>query len=256
MNFKIKKLNLLIIITLLNINILSMEEESKEITEEQIEDVLQALKETEEMRLLESQLVITKFINNSLHKAFESKFLISISELNAIKISMQDDREESLKSGIEELDWEIKLAIEVNCEEWIIANKDLIIDKITKDGIFVFYKELANSTHISMPFLLAASFSKENICEIFLKWGANINVQGKEYKNSALHLAVKNVNLKMVKYLLEKGINKDLKNNEGETALDLAKEKLDNNTNIKEEDSETSIQESEILQKIIDVLSA
>lgn len=96
------------------------------------------------------------------------------------------------------------------------------------------------------PFLIAARSQthRSDICDHFLICGVDINVQGKTSGNSALMVAVENKNIFMVKYLLEKNINKDLKNVKGKTALDIAKDMLKEGKH------------SEELEKIIELLSA
>ena len=55
--------------------------------------------------------------------------------------------------------------------------------------------------------------------------GAKLDVKDKFEGETALHLASRNEHLEVVKLLIERGADINIKNNEGETPLDFAKKR-------------------------------
>ena len=74
-------------------------------------------------------------------------------------------------------------------------------------------------------FIYATQYGNVSCAELLLNAGADINHMDKD--GTALHNATREGKYDSVKFLLEKGINYNLKNPEGETALDIAKTKDD-----------------------------
>ena len=55
--------------------------------------------------------------------------------------------------------------------------------------------------------------------------GAKVDLQNRHWGKTALHYAVEKGNLKIIKYLVEKGADANLQNEGGRTALHYAKQK-------------------------------
>ena len=76
-----------------------------------------------------------------------------------------------------------------------------------------------------IPIIVAVTLGKLNIVKLLLESGVD-----KEYKdefgNTLLHLAVENGHVDIVQILLDVGVDKDLQNNNGCTPLHIAKNKI------------------------------
>ena len=68
----------------------------------------------------------------------------------------------------------------------------------------------------------AAYFGHLDVCRPLLDWGAKLDPLDKR-KGTPLHLAARAGHLSVVKLLVEKGADVSLKNNEGQTASDVAR---------------------------------
>lgn len=71
------------------------------------------------------------------------------------------------------------------------------------------------------PLLISASYGSHLMAETLLKNKADVNLAFKN-GNAPLHFAVASGNLNLVKLLVEKGANKNAKNNKGQTPFDIA----------------------------------
>ncbi|MBN1798262.1 MAG: ankyrin repeat domain-containing protein [Spirochaetales bacterium] len=74
------------------------------------------------------------------------------------------------------------------------------------------------------PLMYAAWKGFLDVCEVLIQRGANINLQDKNDRDSALHMAAAQGHADVVKLLLAKGARLDIHNKEGKTPLDLARE--------------------------------
>ncbi len=71
------------------------------------------------------------------------------------------------------------------------------------------------------PINIAAILGRVDDIETLLNFGADINSKG-EHGYTPLHYAVEQGHLNVVKFLLENGANKDITNDDGDTALVLS----------------------------------
>ena len=71
---------------------------------------------------------------------------------------------------------------------------------------------------------------QKTIMRLLLKHGANVNSITSTYFDTPLHMAVKKNNHELIKILLDKGANTELKNNNNHSPLDVAKIKVNNNS--------------------------
>lgn len=103
---------------------------------------------------------------------------------------------------------------------YAIENCDCqMVDTLLQNGANVNFK---NSNH-DIPLIVAVDNPRENleIVKILVQCGANLDAQD-SYGNTALHLAVKNEDLELVKYLVEKIPNYLIKNKQEMTVIDIA----------------------------------
>jgi tankyrase len=68
----------------------------------------------------------------------------------------------------------------------------------------------------------ATWFAYLDICRLLLDWGATVDPVD-QWKYTPLHLAARQGQLSVVKLLVERGADVTLKNNEGQTASDVAR---------------------------------
>ena len=97
---------------------------------------------------------------------------------------------------------------------------------------FIFYidgkiePDTVNNEEMSV-FMLAVDESYEESClQILIDSGAQINHQDND-GNTALHYALMGENFELAKFLVGKGADKTIKNNDGETPEDLWEEDED-----------------------------
>lgn len=77
----------------------------------------------------------------------------------------------------------------------------------------------------STPLHWACYSAAEAAVSALIAWGAELDVQEYAHGSTPLHLAVTSGSSRIVKWLLIAGCNRYIENKEGQTALDLAKEK-------------------------------
>jgi ankyrin repeat protein len=70
---------------------------------------------------------------------------------------------------------------------------------------------------------IAATYGKKDAADALIKAGADVNIQQKGSGFTPLHTAAYYQNIPILSLLLEKGAKTDIVNNEGKTALDVAK---------------------------------
>lgn len=85
---------------------------------------------------------------------------------------------------------------------------------------------LKSGVNLTPPIVRAASDNQLTMAEFLLKNGAFVNAQNK-HGTTALHCAVSNKNIKMMKLLLEEKANPDVKNNEDHSSRYKAKQEKD-----------------------------
>jgi len=76
----------------------------------------------------------------------------------------------------------------------------------------------------SSPLHWAAYFGMENATYFLTSWGCDPNEKDLEFGCTPLHLAISSGNGKVVRRLLVKGADKNIKNNEGKLPIDIARE--------------------------------
>ncbi|MCU0443984.1 MAG: ankyrin repeat domain-containing protein [Microscillaceae bacterium] len=107
-------------------------------------------------------------------------------------------------------------------EQGNAAMVDLLLQKgADKEASTKYYSPKQLSTW--SPLLIAVWLGKDDIAQNLLAAGANVQAKSLENQN-ALHLAVLKDNIKLVKILIEKGINRDLADKNGKTPVKLAQE--------------------------------
>ncbi len=81
----------------------------------------------------------------------------------------------------------------------------------------------ANTLYLNTPLHIAALNDSSEVVTILLENGANINIYN-DYTigKTPLHLAVMNNSINSIKILLDKGADTNIKDNEGNTPIDLA----------------------------------
>lgn len=72
------------------------------------------------------------------------------------------------------------------------------------------------------PVMMAANFGDKESVIALVEKGANVNAQDKAGKLTVLHHAVYGANPDVITYLLQKGAKADVKDAEGQTALEMA----------------------------------
>ena len=144
-------------------------------------------------------------------------------------------------SDIDELDKKILLAIKLNCYEYFEKNWETIKDRVNngikvlpaKDG---FIKDEKNM--VSIPLISAVCHLSIETIITLIKLGTDINVKGKYFGDTSLHVAVEENNLNIVKLLLNANAKIEIENFKGKTPLAVAielRKKLEDNGGDKEE---------------------
>lgn len=96
--------------------------------------------------------------------------------------------------------------------------------QLIKAGADIHVKDCLETT----PIILAAQFKDLNMCRLYLGQGANINDQDKRHHDTPLLMASNCYpTYEKLAFLLDHGADITIKNNRGETALDIVKSRKD-----------------------------
>jgi ankyrin repeat protein len=103
-----------------------------------------------------------------------------------------------------------------------VENLDMV-DLLIKNGAKISFEPNPRITPIHHIAIYKKSDVGVKLLNVFIKYSVNINEQD-IYNDTPLHIATMTNNYKIAEALIENGASFDIKNNNGKTALDIAKE--------------------------------
>lgn len=132
------------------------------------------------------------------------------------------------------MDFNLSYSLDYKYVDPITKNTALILAAINCPSFIVYIIKYnyncinAINIHQENALIIASKINRHDVVSLLLKTNININQQD-DNGNTALHYAIQNKNIPMIYDLVNRGADTNIENNEGETALNMAKKLDDSN---------------------------
>jgi ankyrin repeat protein len=100
----------------------------------------------------------------------------------------------------------------------VICGRTKVVNSLLKYGAYIGAKDTSRCT----PLHYAFKNKHYELAELLIEHGVDVNLSVNERGDTALHSAVRNSNLRIVELIMAKGADVAVRNDDGQTALDIA----------------------------------